>query len=284
MVGKIIFWLLFGSFVILIVGSPVLAFLQIIYAIVKYFLSDWFNMWLPFTRIDDDRADFLYKHFDYYRRLPVKHKIPFEKRVQKFINLKTFEGRQGLEVTRDMETLVAAAAIQVTFGYPSIYLRRFHTIILYPEAYLSTITGNYHRGEVISGGVIVLSWNNLADGYLNQNDGRNLGLHEMAHAVKLADAYPGEDNDFFERGLLLRFTSLGREEMKLISDGHPSFFRSYAATNDQEFFAVAVENFFERPAEFYEAHLELYNSLAMLLRQDARLMYNEGASKEFSVV
>ena len=91
---------------------------------------------------------------------------------------------------------MAASAIQVTFGFPSVYLNRFEKVIMYPDAYHSTITGAYHQGEVNSAGIIVLSWKNLLQGYLHPYDGRNLGLHEMAHALKISDATSQPAFDF----------------------------------------------------------------------------------------
>ena len=41
--------------------------------------------------------------------------------------------------------------------------------------------------------------------------------------------------------------------------------------NEHEFFAVAVENFFERPQEFKNAIPELYSILSKLLNQDPSL-------------
>ena len=50
------------------------------------------------------------------------------------------------------------------------------------------------------------------------------------------------------------------------------FLRKYALTNKEEFFAVAVENFFERPAAFKTALPELYSILAKLLKQDPTVL------------
>jgi hypothetical protein len=167
-----------------------------------------------------------------------------------------------------MRTLVAASAIQITFGFPSVYLHRFTKVILYPDVYYSTITEGYHQGEVNSAGIIVLSWQNLLQGYLNPYDGRNLGLHEMAHALKISDATSQPGYDFFDRQAFYDFVSYAREEMQLIVNGEASFFRQYASSNDHEFFAVAIENFFERPLEFNDFHSQMYTSLARLLNQD----------------
>lgn len=234
----------------------------------KYFFSDWYNKRLPFTKVDPFTRSFLATNFRYYNKLSLTDRLVFERRVQKFINLKNFEGRNGLIITTEMRTLVAASAIQITFGLPSVYLHRFEKVILYPDVYYSTITEAYHQGEVNSAGIIVLSWKNLVQGYLNPYDGRNLGLHEMAHALKISDATSHAGFDFFDREAFHDFIFYAREEMQLMANGESSLFRKYASSNDHEFFAVAIENFFERPLEFSDFHPQMYTSLARLLNQD----------------
>ncbi|MEP4532261.1 MAG: zinc-dependent peptidase, partial [Cyclobacteriaceae bacterium] len=46
------------------------------------------------------------------------------------------------------------------------------------------------------------------------------------------------------------------------------FFRAYGGVSQAEFFAVAVENFFERPKEFKAYHSVLYQTMCKLLKQD----------------
>jgi MtfA peptidase len=48
--------------------------------------------------------------------------------------------------------------------------------------------------------------------------------------------------------------------------------RAYAGTNQPEFFAVAVEYFFELPREFKQDLPELYAVLSAMLRQDPAAM------------
>jgi MtfA peptidase len=264
----ILFWIIGAALVLIVLGTPVLLFFQVIAAFVKYFLSDWYNRHLFFTSPDPISVQFLERNFRYYQQLSNRDQQTFAKRVQKFIRMKTFESREDLYITIEMETLVAAAAIQITFGFPSVYLEHFDRIILYPDVYHSTITDSYHRGEVNSRGVIVLSWKNLLEGYSDQSDGRNLGLHEMAHALKLSDAALNVGNGFFDERAFYKFIGYGREEMHAIASGSQSFFRNYAASNDQEFFAVATENFFERPHEFRQLHQVLFATMVDLLNQD----------------
>ena len=48
----------------------------------------------------------------------------------------------------------------------------------------------------------------------------------------------------------------------------PTVLSPYGATNPGEFFAVATEAFFERPAELAAQHTELYDTLRGYYRQD----------------
>jgi MtfA peptidase len=268
MIGSILGWLAVALVLLAIIGIPLISTYQAIRSIVRYLFGDWYNRKLFFINVDPSRKEFLQKNITYYNGLSNEDRQVFERRLQKFIDMKNFEGREGLVVTADMETMVAAVAIQITFGFPSVYLKHFDRIILYPGTYYSTITGNYHHGEVNTRGIIVLSWKNLLEGNLQSSDGRNLALHELAHALKVSDLKASDEYDFLDREYLLKFTAHARREMHAIANGEPSFFRDYAATNDHEFFAVAVENFFERPTAFIGAHPDMYDSLVDLLNQN----------------
>jgi len=46
-------------------------------------------------------------------------------------------------------------------------------------------------------------------GYLDQKDGINLGLHEMAHALRLENIIFNEEVDFFEHAVLDEWYELG---------------------------------------------------------------------------
>ena len=86
-----------------------------------------------------------------------------------------------------MIALLSATAIQVTFGFPRVYLSHFDKIYMFNDAYQSA-SGNYHYDEVNHQGSIILSWNNFVSGLSKVDDGLNLGLHEMAHALKIENS------------------------------------------------------------------------------------------------
>lgn len=209
----------------------------------------------------------LTRNFTYYQRLSPAQQRLFEQRVMRFIQKKQFIGR-GIEINPAMQTLIAAAAVQLTFGLPEIVLRHFKRILIYPDNYYSTVTKKYHKGEVNPAAqAIVLSWKSFIEGYAKPDDSMNLGLHEMAHALEIENLIDNDEYEFLPPAVWKQWqqqASAYRTRMNPNAD----FFRAYAATNDQEFFAIAVENFFERSQDFKKRVPELYNTLAALLHQD----------------
>lgn len=213
--------------------------------------------------------EILQKYFPYYQGLSNENKSKFEKKVVRFIYSKQFIPRQVDEVTIEAKVLIAASAVQLTFGLPNVYLNIFKRILVYPNDYYSSITKRHHKGEVNPRfGIIVLSWQSFVDGYLYPNDSKNLGLHEMAHALRFENLIRSEDYPPFEAELLEQFDTFAYRVCNDPEFATQTFFRPYACTDEHEFFSVAVENFFERPELFKQQIPELYAILARLLGQD----------------
>jgi len=211
----------------------------------------------------------LEKYFIYYRCLSSKHKKSFETRVFRFIQEKEFIPRNFRKATAEMKVLISATAVQITFGLPEVSLRHFKRVIIYPDNYYSTVTGNYHKGEVNPRAQsIVLSWKYFVEGFMNPDDSLNLGLHEMAHALELENLIDNGESNFLPRHVLKKWYELTRPVMEEIKSGKNTFFRAYAAANEQEFFSIAVENFFERPQAFQREYPEIYNTMVALLNQN----------------
>ena len=214
------------------------------------------------------RRKILNKYFSYYKKLPIDEKNKFEQKVQYFIYIKEFIPRKIPRVTEEMKVLIAACAVQLTFGYPKVFLAHFKRILVYPDNYYSTINNTHHKGEVNPRlRAIVLSWKSFVEGYIDLTDGRNLGLHEMAHALRLENNIFNGEHEFLDKHALEEWHQLATEEIKRIEIGESRMFRDYAGTNQEEFFSVAVENFFERPEKFKTQMPKLYQNLTLLLRQ-----------------
>ena len=93
----------------------------------------------------------------------------------------------------------------------------------------------------------------------------------MAHALAYVN-FPEHEHDGEDEAFQIRwfrtFTATGREVFNRMQAGEMTMLGSYAATNYQEFWAVCVENFFERPEAFKAQLPELYNAICKLLNQD----------------
>ena len=212
--------------------------------------------------------DILQKYFRYYQRLSADDKARFERKVCNFLYSKRFIPPNMPKVPIEARVLIAASAVQLTFGLPDNYLQHFDKILVYPDEYYSLITRQYHKGEVNPRfGIIVLSWNHFLEGYMNSRDSVNLGLHEMAHALRLENVIRSGDYKFFDEGLIAKLDDYARSICRN-PGSYEHFFRPYASTNEHEFFSVAVENFFERSEHFKKQIPDLYIILTRLLGQD----------------
>lgn len=213
----------------------------------------------------------------YYKALTPEERKRFEWRVYYFITSTEISFRQfkptQLVNYNAARYLIASCASQISLFLSDDCYDAFHKIIIYPDKYYSPITGHYHKGETNPGaGYIVLSWNSLNSGFANNSDGINLLMHELAHALWLENKI--FDYEIFEAEALEAYqvmAAVTKANMQTAEQEH--FFRRYALTNDEEFFAVAVENFFERPVQFSAALPELYATLVNLFKQDPIKLY-----------
>ncbi len=172
-------------------------------------------------------------------------------------------------MTREIKTIISGVASQLVLNLPTESLTFFEKIIVYPDYYQSRITNKLHKGEVNPGlRLIVLSWRGIVEGMNRSDDGLNLLLHEFAHALWLENKIMHNEYTVLHPALVVYYEQAAAEEVIKMQNDDKHFFRKYALTNKEEFFAVAVENFFERPEGFKTAAPELYKCLVALFQQD----------------
>lgn len=220
------------------------------------------------SRLEDSKKEILSNKFIFYNQLTNKKKKVFETRIAKILKEKTFETREEIKLTDEIKVLIAASIVHLTFGLSKYRIHNFKTIIVYPSYYLSA-TGNYHLGEVNRKGIIILSWQHFIEGYHSLTDKKNLGLHEMAHALF-------NQNVFYSKGVDTRFSNYYEEWKELCyplllglrKNNTQTVLRDYALTNMHEFFSVSIECFFESPNQFKTELPELYSMLKKMLNQD----------------
>ncbi len=207
----------------------------------------------------------------YYSKLTPEERKRFEWRAYYFLNTTSIEFRnfEGTKIVNfnAIRYLIASVATQMSLFLSEDSFDAFHRIIIYPEDYVSPVANRKHKGETNpAAGYIVLSLKSLKQGFATREDGINLLMHELAHALWLENQL--FDYDIFEPDALARYLRIANAEMDKLQDGGEHFLRKYAATNREEFFAVAIENFFERPDEFQTELPQLYSAMVYLLKQD----------------
>lgn len=231
----------------------------------------------PFDKNEFDH--FLAKHFPYYYHLSESGKEKFIKRVKWFKEHKLFYGKEELVLTNEMVLHVSACFAQLTFGLKDYRLSSYNRIFLYPDFFYSGLLKADVKGLTFKHTAIHLSWKNFKEGYDNPNDKLNLGLHELAHALKfdLEDEL-GFDNHFAT--YIDDWQRISESEFKELKNEGSSFLRAYGGANREEFFAVCVEHFFEAPAEFEKELPDIYNHLCYLLLQNPQNKINDYALTE----
>ena len=200
-------------------------------------------------------------------------------RIRIFVAEKNWEGCEGLVVTEEMKVTVAANACLMLLGVEDFYFDNVHTILMYPQVFSrrqdsgQTAGGVEHRsGEAWQGGPIVLSWRDVLQGGRDEDDGRNVTIHEFAHALDGLDGEMGgniafdadEDAAQWKRVVDSEYAQL----VQAAEQNRHTLLDHYGATNQAEFFAVATETFFERPVELEREHAQLYSLLQKYYRID----------------
>ncbi len=244
---------------LLTVGTPVALWIM---------LSARTSGLIPYRRLTEAQRAILAKYAIHYQRLNGEQKRRFERIVGIFLEDKEWRG-VGMTVQEEMKVMISACAAQLLRGFPNVVLVHFTRIVIHPESYLSRRTGRKHLGEVRpKAGVIMISWADFLHGYAHSRDAHNVGLHEFAHALWFENRIINGEDDFLHPELLARWMGHAEGEIARIRSGQSRLFRTYAGTNQEEFFAVAVEYYFEQPQVFRSELPELYAVLCGMLHQD----------------
>ncbi|TWI79308.1 Mlc titration factor MtfA (ptsG expression regulator) [Lacibacter cauensis] len=206
------------------------------------------------------------KYNAYYNQLAPNNQQLFLERLQQFIRSKDFYIHAPVAY-KEMPILVSSSAVQITFGLEDYLLPHFSTIVIHPAEYfayepLRVLVGN------VQGDVITLSWKHFLHDYQNPTDGKNVGLHEMAHALQVQYLFrkPNRHNDFkVDYEHYDRLDDEVQQNERLKSN---RLFDDNALKNKNEFWATSVELFFEKPAELKLQYPKLYDAICVVLNQD----------------
>jgi hypothetical protein len=222
------------------------------------------------------------------RRLPPELRARLESLMGVFLAEKKFVGCNGLVVTDEIRSTVAALACLLVLGRRGHY-DELYSVLVYPTAFWvedevedeAGVVAQRRRvlsGEAWESSRIILSWEDVLEAARNPGEGYNVALHEFAHyldAEGLGLAAPPPSPPARETATagrvraapsdirpISRWADDLADEFESLLDavdrGECTFLDPYAAEDAAELFAVATEDFFERPTELLGAHPRLY--------------------------
>ena len=195
---------------------------------------------------------------------------------------KNWEGCSGLAMTAEIQVVIAAQAALLLLNLDQDDYEDVESILVHPTSFESPYPwrdeggvvseGVEHLGEAYYGGPVLLAWDSAQHGTLDPLDGTNLVLHEFAHRLDFADGWIDGTPPLCGRVTneeWARVMTTAYEQLRADADAErETVMDHYGATDEAEFFAVAVETFFERGPEMRAAHADLYGILARYFRQD----------------
>jgi MtfA peptidase len=210
----------------------------------------------------------LVRECDLYDRLPAELRGRFEDDLRLFLSEARITG-VGVEVTDELRLLVGASAITLSLGWPSFDWEPLAEVLLYPQDFDRdwSFERSDRAGEAHGWGTVILSVPTLRESFACPDDGYHVGLHEFAHLLDLEHG----QFDGIPVGLpgarLSEWEALVKSEMHRL-ERRKSVIDPYGSENPAEFFAVAVEAFFEIPLLVRQRHQELYEILSSYFAQD----------------
>lgn len=211
----------------------------------------------------------------FYRRLNAYQKQKFESDIMVFLEFTDIKGKNGMEVTDEDRMLIASGAVIPVFGFKSWRYLHLKEVILYPGniPFGSDVNGRSMEAVGLVGGgflhgKMLLSKPALHHGFSNEDDKKNVIIHEFLHLLDKQDGtIDGVPKVLMEHPYIFPWMEMAREEMLKIDKGENEDIRRYGATNRSEFFAVIGEYFFEKPYEFKHNNPKLYKVLSKFFNQ-----------------
>jgi hypothetical protein len=210
------------------------------------------------------------RHFPFASQLGAEERERFRTHLKVFALEKRFEGLGGLEITDEMKVVVSGSAARLARNLSLDVYDDLVSVLLYPSAWKSPGGEGAHLGEAHRWGLVVLAWDAVRRGLHNHEDGHDTALHEFAHVLDLGDgAFDGtpELDGWTDAHAWALVFSKHYEHLRARPQ-RSQVLRAYGATNEAEFFAVATEAFFEKPAKLQRKAPDLYAELRRYYRLD----------------
>ncbi|MEM1236523.1 MAG: M90 family metallopeptidase [Pseudomonadota bacterium] len=233
------------------------------------------------TPLTDEERAIIIDHVPLFERLPDTTREKAEGKINLLMDQVEFYGCDGLEVTEDMALSIAAQAA-ILVAENDAWYSTLRTILLYPGAfksrqmhqdgYVVTDRDCIRTGESWYRGPVILSWADSEHGAFRDDDGHNVVFHEFAHQLDdssgATNGMPLLNSAARGQAWVDAFSEAFERNNRMLEIGKRPFLDPYGATAPEELFAVATENFFERPVEMQHHEGALYDALKDYFQQD----------------
>ena len=224
--------------------------------------------------INEADRQILESYVIFYITLKEEDKVKFEHRMLHFLATTKITGVNIIAERLD-ELLIAASAIIPIFHFPEWQYINLNEVLLYPGSFDEGFKQEGHdrpiAGMVGDGpyqNIMILSQNDLRNGFINRGSMHNTGIHEFVHLVDKTDgAIDGLPESLIAQPYIIPWLKMMQHNIEMIRND-ASDIDTYGATNQAEFFAVVSEYFFEQPGLLAQNHPELYMQLRKIFRHE----------------
>ncbi len=228
----------------------------------------------------------LSRNVAHYGNLNAQEKSQVRDFIKIFVEEKHWEGCGGLEMTDEIKVTISGQAGLMVLGLSHQYFRNILSILVYPSTIITPerpdaifeVSGVVKRtrvpilGEAQLRGPVLLVWDAVKKNARHPHRGHDVVYHEFAHKLDMLDGSADGTPPLESREALARWAEICQRVFdrlqKQVTEGKKTFLDEYGATNEAEFFAVATEQFFNRPDVMFKHERELYELLRDFYQQD----------------
>ena len=228
-----------------------------------YVFSPQINWWWYSRRppeLDPPIRQLLQKRNAFYQKLSPEKKKVFRNRMALFMIGNDYMAQVVESVPEDVKAVVAANAVQLTFGMENFLFPKFEKIVIYPKPFPSPqYPRKFHASEIFEeDGVVLFSAEQLMKSFVQPTRFYNIGLHEYAKVFRAS--YPEQV-----------FPDLGEDiwqSLEAISGFSQEFITKWINLEVISPGPVSIAHFFVFPEKFKSVLPEIYDAYCKIFKID----------------
>ncbi len=263
----------------------VLFAIVVISGLLIFFYPRWRNSWLLAKPFPVAWLAIVTKKIVFYEKLQPQEQQQLLDLIRLFIADKQYFGCGGLQINDEIRLTIAAEACLLLLNRPTGVYPDLRYILVYPYGFRTahdklnedgTLSSDAQNlsGESWQNGKVILSWDDAEHGLADFQDGHNVVLHEFSHQLDSENGSTNGVPPLHGSNSIKTWAKVFSTEFSALNNAaelhQHTVMNYYGATNAAEFFAVATETFFEKPAQLERLHPLLYSELAKYYRVDPR--------------